>query len=266
VGISVKLKKKVNGFSLDAEWEIGDELAVLFGCSGSGKSMSLQLVSGLLKPDQGFVCVNGKTYFDSFRGIDAPPQARSLGYVFQDLALFPHMTVMKNILFGAPNVPKHKKVSMAEEIISVFRLNGLESRFPSEISGGQRQRVAFARALIGRPEALLLDEPFSALDNPLRKEMRRFLQEIRGKFRIPVVLVTHDFDEAASISDRVIVYERGRVVQIGSPEQIKSTPVNRYVTRLIACGDDGEEHYEEMERMDPADDRRSLRHCSPICN
>lgn len=265
MGISVKLKKKVNGFSLDVTWEIGNELAVLFGCSGSGKSMSLQLVSGLLKPDEGFVRVNGRTFFDSSDGIDAPPQARSLGYVFQDLALFPHMTVMKNILFGAPGVEKHEKLARARQIIGAFGLTGLEDRYPSEISGGQRQRVAFARALIGRPEALLLDEPFSALDGALRKEMMRFLKEVRCQFRMPVILVTHDFDEAAALSDRIIVYERGRVAQAGSAEQIKSSPINRYVARLVAWGD-SEEHYEETRWMDPVAERRAPGECSPICH
>jgi molybdate transport system ATP-binding protein len=265
VGLSVKLKKKVNGFSLDVAWEIGDELAVLFGCSGSGKSMSLQLVSGLSEPDAGFVRVNGKTYFDSSDGIYAPPQERSIGYVFQDLALFPHMTVMKNILFGAAGVPGREKLSRAREMIGAFRLTGLEDRYPSEISGGQKQRVAFARALIRHPKALLLDEPFSALDNALRREMRRFLHEVRGRFRIPVILVTHDFDEAASLTERIIVYERGRVAQVGRAEQIKSSPVNRYVARLVSCGD-SEENYVERRQMDPSDDHGSLCDCSPIFN
>lgn len=233
MGLSVRLKRRVNGFSLDVAWEIGDELAVLFGYSGSGKSMTLQMIMGLIRPDEGIVRADSKIFFDSASGIDTPPQARTFGYVFQDLALFPHMTVMKNILFGAPDVPQQEKLSRAQAMIEAFKLVGLESRYPSEISGGQKQRVAFARALIRHPEVLLLDEPFSALDKPLRVEMRRFLQEIRTQFSIPVILVTHDFDEAAFLAEKIIVYSHGRVVQIGSVEQVVEQPASQEVQMLI---------------------------------
>ncbi len=220
MGLSVRLKKKVNGFSLDVEWEIANELAVLFGYSGSGKSMTLQMIAGLVKPDEGFVRAGHKTFFDSAAHVDVPPRERDFGYVLQDLALFPHMTVMRNILFGAPRVSKQDKLSRAKEMIEAFKLTGLEDRYPSEISGGQKQRVAFARALIRHPEALLLDEPFSALDNPLRIEMRCFLEEVRKKFHIPVILVTHDFYEAAFLAEKIIAYSHGEVAQIGSLEQM----------------------------------------------
>jgi molybdate transport system ATP-binding protein len=232
-GLSVRLKKKVNGFSLDVVWEIGDELAVLFGYSGSGKSMTLKMITGLMKPDEGIVRSDSKTYFDSSAGIDTPPQARTFGYVFQDLALFPHMTVMTNILFGAPDVPKHEKHSRAQEMIEAFKLTGLENRYPSELSGGQKQRVAFARALIRHPEVLLLDEPFSSLDNPLRIEMWHFLKEIRKRFGIPVIFVTHDFDEAAFLAQKIIVYSHGNVAQVGSLEQVMDHPASHEVQMLI---------------------------------
>ncbi|HTR44262.1 MAG TPA: ATP-binding cassette domain-containing protein [Thermodesulfovibrionales bacterium] len=233
MGLSVRLKKKVNGFSLDVAWEIGNELAVLFGHSGSGKSMTLQMITGLMGPDEGMVCSEERTYFDSAEGVDTPPQARSFGYVFQDPALFPHMTIMKNILFGAPEVPKKERLSRAQELIEAFKLTGIERRCPSEISGGQRQRVAFARALIRHPDLLLLDEPFSALDQPLRIEMRYLLKEIRRRFEIPVILVTHDCNEAAFLADRVIVYAHGTVVQSGSWEQVSAQPANPEVEMLV---------------------------------
>lgn len=216
MGLLVRLKKKVDGFSLDVAWEIGDELAVLFGYSGSGKSMTLQMITGLLRPDEGLVRSGGRTCFDSSAGIEVPPQDRTFGYVCQDLALFPHMTVMKNVLFGAPDVPKGERLSMAREMIKAFKLTGLEDHRPSEISGGQKQRVAFARALMRRPGALLLDEPFSALDTPLRSEMGRILKQIHREFEIPVVLVTHDISEARVLADRIILYENGRVARMGS--------------------------------------------------
>ena len=235
MGLRVGFQKKVNGFTLDIEWQIGNELAVLFGFSGAGKSMTLQMIAGLMKPDAGQVSLDGIVYFDSSTGPDLPPQDRPFGYVFQDLALFPHMTVLQNILYGAASLPKNEKLDRARDMIRVFKLTGLEDRYPHEISGGQKQRVAFARALIRRPKMLLLDEPFSALDRPLRLEMRRFLREVRDDFSIPALLVTHDFEEAVAISDKIIVYEHGKIAQIGSPESVKGSPVNQYVSLLTAC-------------------------------
>ena len=237
MGLQVRLQKKVNGFALDIEWQIGNELAVLFGFSGTGKSMTLQLIAGLMKADKGQVSLDDIVYFDSSSGTNLPPQERPFGYVFQDLAIFPHMTVLQNILYGAANLPKNEKLDRAREMIGAFKLTGYEDRYPHEISGGQKQRVAFARALIRRPKMLLLDEPFSALDRPLRLEMRRFLREVRDNFGIPVLLVTHDFEEAVAISDKIIVYEHGRIAQIASPERIKNNPANIYVSQLIACND-----------------------------
>ena len=204
MGLTVAVRKRVNGFALDSSWKIGNELAVLFGYSGAGKSLALQLIAGLMKPDSGIITTNGKACFDSTKNIDIPPQHRSFGYVFQDLALFPHMTVKDNILYGAKGVAKDEGMARLFGMIGSFRLNDLENTFPAEISGGQKQRVAFARAMIRRPDVLLLDEPFSALDNPLRVEMRAFLLQIRKDFDIPVVLVTHDVVEANTMPVRLL--------------------------------------------------------------
>ena len=144
------------------------------------------------------------------------------------------MTVLQNILYGAPLLPGKEKLDRAREMLESFKLMGLEKRFPSEISGGQKQRVAFARALIRQPKMLLLDEPFSALDRPLRLEMRDFLKEIRENFNIPAILVAHDFEEAAAVSDQIIIYEHGRIAQKGSPEQVRTAPANGYVSHLVS--------------------------------
>jgi molybdate transport system ATP-binding protein len=204
MGLTVAVRKRVNGFALDSSWKIGNELAVLFGYSGAGKSLTLQLIAGLMKPDSGVITINRKACFDSTKNVDIPPQHRSFGYVFQDLALFPHMTVKDNILYGAKGVAKDEGMARLFGMIGSFRLNDLENTFPAEISGGQKQRVAFARAMIRRPGVLLLDEPFSALDNPLRVEMRAFLLQIRKDFDIPVVLVTHDVVEANTMPVRLL--------------------------------------------------------------
>ena len=233
MGLRVKVKKNVNGFSLDAEWEIGNELAVLFGYSGAGKSLTLQMIAGLLSPDQGSIHLNEGIYFDSSSGRNLPPQERSCGYVFQDLALFPHMTILEIILYGAHGLSKVEREQLAGSMIEQFRINGLEKKYPSEISGGQKQRVALARALIRKPRALLLDEPFSALDNPLRVEMQQFLKEVHRKFPIPIVFVTHDVLEAYSLADKIIIYANGSVAQSGTPKEVFTNPASKEVEQLV---------------------------------
>jgi len=224
MGLSVKIVKKVEGFTLAVEWQIGNELAVLFGDSGSGKSMTLQCIAGLMRPDEGLIRANGDLFFDHTLNVDVPPEKRSFGYVFQDRVLFPHMTVRDNITYGCKGISKFEIRQKVNEMIGLFHLRGLEDRFPAEISGGQKQRVALARALIGRPDALLLDEPFSALDHPIRLEMIRLLEEVRNEFDLPVVLVTHDVLEAYAMADKIIVYSGGRIVSTGPPGEIFHLP------------------------------------------
>ncbi|OGW52711.1 MAG: ABC transporter ATP-binding protein [Nitrospirae bacterium RBG_13_43_8] len=233
MGLSVTLKKKVNGFKLDVAWEIGNELAVLFGFSGAGKSITLQMIAGLLTPDDGFIRIDNTTMFDSSKRINVPSQKRHLGYVFQDLALFPHMTALNNILYGSDGLHKSEKRERAGEMIEAFHLEGLEEKYPAELSGGQKQRIAFARALMRRPDVLLLDEPFSALDSSLRIEMRRFLKYIKNRFDVPIVLITHDVTEAFTVADTLIVYSNGKVIQTGTPKDVLDNPLNSEVKMLI---------------------------------
>ncbi len=233
MALDVRLRKEVEGFSLDVEWEMGDELVVLFGYSGAGKSMTLQSLAGIAIPDGGYIALDGKVYLDSAKGINEPPQKRPFGYVFQDLALFPHMTLKENITYGCKGISSGELNARADEMIGLFRLKGLERKLPSEISGGQKQRVALARALIRRPDLLLLDEPFSALDNPVRVEMRKVLRDIRREFTIPIILVTHDMFEAYTMADRMIIYVGGRIVQTGSPEEIIRSPMSHEVEALV---------------------------------
>ena len=199
--------------------------------------MTLQMIAGLMKPDEGAIHLNGRPMFNSAAGIDLPPQARSFGYVFQDLALFPHMTVRENICYGAHGLSRHERELRSRDMMERFMIAGLEKKYPREISGGQKQRVALARALIRRPDALLLDEPFSALDAPLRTEMRNFLKEIRREFPIPVVLVTHDFAEAADLADRLIILADGRVAQTGTTSEVLSSPSSPEVELLVSTRD-----------------------------
>jgi len=233
MGLSVKLLKKVKGFTLDVEWQIGNEVAVLFGSSGAGKSMTLQLIAGLMEPDAGFIRSNGNIFFDKPSGINISPQQRSLGYVFQDRNLFPHMTVRENIAYGLRGKSKEERYTRVSDMIRLFRLEGLENMPPSEISGGQKQRVALARALIERPKALLLDEPFTALDSSLRFEMRRLLQEVRNEFEIPVILVTHDLEDAYLLGNHIMIYIDGKVEQAGERDDILQKPQSRRVAQIL---------------------------------
>jgi molybdate transport system ATP-binding protein len=234
MGLSVFFKKQFNGFDIDVTWEIGNELAVLFGFSGAGKTVTLQMIAGLVSPDKGYIRSGGNNLFDSDLKINLPPQNRRIGYVFQDLALFPHMTVEKNIAYGLNgSLNKNDRRQKIDEIISLFQLRGLEKRFPSEISGGQKQRTACARALIKMPDALLLDEPFCALDNPIRVEMQKVIKDIQQLFNIPVIFVTHDIFEAVAIADKIIVYSNGRVHQIGPPEKVMNNPATSETAALV---------------------------------
>lgn len=242
MSLKIKILKKMNAFVLDVEWEMENELIVLFGFSGAGKSITLKVSAGFMEPDEGFVHSMGRVLYDSSLKINVPPQERSFGYVFQKLALFPHMTVNENILYGAKGIHKSEREDQVDELIKTFKLSGLENKLPSQISGGQRQRVAFARALIRKPDILLLDEPFSALDNPLRIEMRSFLRDIRRDFKIPVVLVTHDAFEAYTLADKMMIYSNGRILQIGKPSEVFNNPLNQEVASLISSPYKAEEN------------------------
>ena len=232
MALSLHMQKKVDGFTLEVAWAIQEELAVLFGYSGAGKTMTLQMIAGLMKPDRGSIRLGGQVLFDSRTGIDVPPQDRSIGYVFQDLALFPHMTVRGNIFYGANGLGKKEQRERTAEMVKSFHLEGLVDKKPGEISGGQRQRVALARALIRRPKLLLLDEPFSALDHPLRLEMHQYLTGAARNYKIPVIMVTHDLNEASKLGDKIIIYSKGRVTQTGTPAEVRNNPIIRQAKRF----------------------------------
>ncbi len=225
--LEVFVKKELKGFSLDVCFVSEAKAVSLFAPSGSGKSLTLQAIAGLLKPDKGKIKVLDRVFFDSSRGIFLPPQQRRVGYLFQDYALFPHMTVWENVFYGC------KDKQRVEEVLRMLEIQDIKDRFPKEISGGQKQRVALARALAFEPKVLLLDEPFSALHKSLKMDLYERLGEVVNKFRIPMVLVTHDFDEVLKLTDYVVIMEKGRVRQTGNPEKVFLNPIDEKIAKLL---------------------------------
>ena len=229
--VSVRFRKVLEGFSLDIAWEAESEIIVLFGPSGAGKSMTFQAMAGLSPLLEGHVRVGETVFYDSEKGIDLPPQAREVGYLFQHYALFPHMIARQNILYGHDD-PKHAGGEL-EQMIQLFHLQGLEERYPGELSGGQKQRVALARALMRKPKILLLDEPLSAIDLSVRRAIRSELKSLQRRLSIPMVIITHDLGEAMSMADRLIIYDRGSVIQSGRPIDIVEHPADDRVAELV---------------------------------
>jgi len=204
-------------FRLRTCFSTADRAVILFGPSGSGKSLTLKAIAGLLTPDDGRIAVNGEVLFDAKAELNLPTRRRGIGYVFQDYALFPHCTVRENVAFGLK--PLFGRLGRAEnrrvgDLLDRFGLGGLANCLPATLSGGQRQRTALARALATQPRLLLLDEPFNALDQPLRMSMRRALSDLLETIDIPMILVTHDLEDIAVLADTLVAYCNGAVTDV----------------------------------------------------
>ena len=231
--IAVAVVKRLPGFTLDIEWGAEEAVAVLFGPSGAGKTLTLQCLAGLMRPDGGRIVVDNRVFFDAAAGIDLSPRERRIGYVFQGYALFPHLTVAGNVAFGLRDRPRLERLDRTREVIERLGLGGIEERYPREVSGGQRQRVALGRALAIDPALLLLDEPLSALDRPLRESLRDELRRVLDDWQRAAVLVTHDFSEAYRLADRIVVYDAGRVIQSAPRAEILWQPASESVARIM---------------------------------
>lgn len=206
----INIFKKLQHFNLDVQFSITNEIVVLFGPSGSGKTTILNLIAGLSHPDKGEIGLNSRLFFQQGEK-PLPIQKRKVGYLFQDYALFPHMTVEKNILYGVPKNQRNDYSEILQSLIKELGIEHLLSKYPKQISGGEKQRVALARALATEPQLLLLDEPFSALDNKTRLLCHDQLLNLHQKWKIPILLVTHNLEEATKLGDRILFIEKGKL-------------------------------------------------------
>ncbi|WP_405328976.1 sulfate/molybdate ABC transporter ATP-binding protein [Leeuwenhoekiella sp. LLG6367-2.1] len=193
------------------------EFVTLYGASGVGKTSTLRIISGLLNPDVGKIIVNDEVWFDQSKKINLSPQKRKVGYVFQDYALFPHMTVLENLKFAQIKKDGTKAIT---SLIELMELGQLQNRNPETLSGGQKQRVALARALVQQPEILLLDEPLAALDTTIRYKLQEYLKQIHSEFKLTTILISHDVSEIVKLADRVICLEDGKIINQGTPEHV----------------------------------------------
>jgi len=227
--LTAQLKKSRSGrtqssFVLDVALEIPPGITIVFGPSGAGKSTLLDCIAGLLKPDAGRIEINGDVLLDVERRIDVAPPKRKIAYVFQSLALFPHMTVKQNAAYGLADVPAPQRASLVNSILAAFRVEQLANRKADEISGGERQRVALARSLATSPRVLLLDEPLTALDEGLKKSIMEDLQRWNTAQNIPILYVTHSRAEVDTLGERVIALDQGQIISTGTPQEVLDTP------------------------------------------
>jgi len=220
------------GLTLEARFAVGSGFTILFGPSGAGKTTILDCIAGLQKPDSGRISVSDETFFDSRRQVNVATQQRNIGYLFQTLALFPHMTVRRNIEYGLAQLDARERQARSSEIADSFGIAGLLDRRPAKISGGERQRVALARALVTRPKALLLDEPMSALDRSTRSKILDDLRKWNEAHAVPVLYVTHEREEVYALGDRVLVLEAGKIVADGTPHDVLSRPQLESIAQL----------------------------------
>lgn len=219
-------------FSLDVTIEAPPGITIVFGASGSGKSTLLRCVAGLVRPDRGTITIGARTLFDASGGIDVPVSDRHVGFVFQQLALFPHLDVEHNLRYGLRGTPPGLARERVAGVAASFRIAHLLTRKPSDISGGERQRTALARALVTDPSVLLLDEPLSALDHRTQSHIIEDLRQWNAQRRIPILYVTHSHREAFALGDRALVLDGGRVVAVGTPQEVLHAPASELLAQL----------------------------------
>lgn len=232
-GLEIRIQKRLTEwFRLDVDFRVPRGITILFGASGAGKTTLLDSIAGLKTPDRGYMRVGERVLFDSERQINVSIRKREIGYVFQDLALFPHLTVTDNVAYGLRGVEAHHRRGRVEQALAGLGISALGSRRPAQLSGGERQRVALARALVTRPSLLLLDEPLAALDVPVRMKIAEDLRRTIQNLPLPVLYVTHSRDEVFMLGERLLVLEHGQLIAEGTPHAVLSAPRAETVAQL----------------------------------
>jgi molybdate transport system ATP-binding protein len=230
------VKHYSRGVSVTADLQAPSErffITVLFGPSGCGKSTTLRCLAGLERPDSGRITVGEATWFSAEQNVMLSPQRRGIGYLVQEYALFPHLTIAQNVEYGLTSMPRTERARRSADMLNRLQLKGLERRYPGQLSGGQQQRAALARVLARRPSLLLLDEPLSALDEPTRDQLRPELRQVLMEFDVPAILVTHERTEAMALADRLVVIGNGRMLQAGTPGEVFSRPADAAVAQIV---------------------------------
>lgn len=235
MSLSVNIEKRLGEFQLRVEFETSGGLLGLLGASGSGKSVTLRCVAGLMTPDRGRIVLNGRVLYDSEAGVDLPPQKRKVGYLFQRCALIPHRTVLQNVELGLRSLPRRERRAAALSWLERFRLTDLADALPATLSGGEGQRVALARTLAAEPEALLLDEPFSALDDYLKWQLELELARTLEDYGGDAILVTHSRDEVCRLAKTVCILDRGRSEPVRSTAEMMTAPGSVGAALLSGC-------------------------------
>ena len=233
--LKVNIKKKMEGFTLHVSFESEVETMALLGSSGSGKSMTLKCIAGIITPDEGYIIFQDKILFHSKKKINLPPKERKIGYLFQNYALFPNMTVEENIAVGIPKGRKKEKDNIVNEKIQAFLLSGLEKKRPNQLSGGQQQRVALARIIASEPDIILLDEPFSALDSFMRWQLERDLIDLLDKIQKPTLYVSHNRDEVYRVCSKIGVMNGGNLEVVKEKNDLFHNPVTLAAAHLTGC-------------------------------
>lgn len=234
MAIEVKIQRKLNTFELNIDFKSDSKRIGILGASGCGKSMTLKSIAGIEPPESGLIKIEGKTVYDSENKVNLKPQKRNIGYLFQNYALFPTMTVEKNIAAGLKG-KKQENANRVREMIEKFQLTGLEKRFPSELSGGQQQRVALARIMAYKPDVILLDEPFSALDMYLKDRLQQELLELLNDYEGTVIMVSHSRDEVYRLSEELLIIDQGQIVAAGKTKELFQNPQRKEAARLTGC-------------------------------
>ena len=235
--LDVRLKRRQGDFFVDASFKSDDVgVTALFGRSGAGKTSFINMVAGLVRPDEGHIIVNGRCLFDSQNSIDLPPEKRRVGYVFQEGRLFPHLSVRSNLTYGMRLTPKSERFVSLDQVVHLLGIEHLIDRHPAKLSGGEKQRVAIGRALLTSPSILLMDEPLASLDAARKAEVLPFISRLSDEFSIDILYVSHSLEEILNLADSMVVFDSGRTVAMGSIEELMSRRDLQNLTGYTDCG------------------------------